>query len=132
MGYPHDVLTISVTHQWRMDNDPPFPHLAEFVAAWNKLGLKPELRFATVSQAVRAMEEAIGDKVPEHTGGFTDWWANGTASAPREVAASRLAKHLLAAAESPLWGRCQNRPGGVPMLCTGTSACSTNTPGVRA
>ncbi len=103
-GYAHDVLTISVTHQWRMDNDPPFPHLAEFIAAWNKLGLKPELRFATVSQAVRAMEQAIGDTVPEHTGEFTDWWANGTASAPREVAASRLAKRLLAAAESPLWG----------------------------
>lgn len=103
-GYPHDVLTISVTHQWRMDNDPPFPHLAGFIAAWNKLGLKPELRFVTVSQAVREMEQAIGDKAPEHEGEFTDWWANGTASAPREVAASRLAKRLLAAAESPLWG----------------------------
>ncbi len=103
-GYPHDVLTISVTSQWRMDNDPPFPHLAEFVAAWNKLGLQPELRFATASQAVREMEKAIGDKVPEHEGEFTDWWANGSASGPREVAASRLAKRLLAAAESPMWG----------------------------
>ncbi|MCR4415982.1 MAG: hypothetical protein NUV77_26500, partial [Thermoguttaceae bacterium] len=37
-------------------------------------------------------------------GEWTDWWANGTASAPREVAASRLAKRLLAAAESPAWG----------------------------
>lgn len=103
-GYPHDVLTISVTSQWRMDNDPPFPHLAEFVAAWTRLGLKPELRLVTVSQAVREMERAIGDRVPEYAGEFTDWWANGTASAPREVAASRLAKRLLAAVESPLWG----------------------------
>lgn len=103
-GYTHDVLTISVTSQWRMDNDPPFPHLAEFITAWNKLGLKPELRFATVSQAVREMEKAIGAKVPEREGEFTDWWANGTASGPREVAASRLAKRLLAAAESPMWG----------------------------
>lgn len=103
-GYPHDVLTISVTSQWRMDNDPPFPHLAEFVAAWNKLGLQPELRFVTASQAVREMEKAIGDKVTEYAGEFTDWWANGTASAPREVAASRFAKRLLAAAESPMWG----------------------------
>lgn len=103
-GYPHDVLTISVTSQWRMDNDPPFPHLAEFVAAWTRLGLQPELRLVTVSQAVREMEKAIGDRVPEYSGEFTDWWANGTASAPREVAASRLAKRLLAAAESPLWG----------------------------
>ncbi len=103
-GYPHDVLTISVTSQWRMDNDLPFPHLAEFVAAWTRLGLKPELRLVTVSQALREMERAIGDQVPEYEGEFTDWWANGTASAPREVAASRLAKRRLAAAESPLWG----------------------------
>ncbi len=103
-GYAHDVLTISVTSQWRMDNDPPFPHLAEFVAAWNKLGLRPELRFVTASQAVCEMEKAIGDKVPEYAGEFTDWWANGTASGPRVVAASRFAKRLLAAAESPLWG----------------------------
>lgn len=103
-GYPHDVLTISVTSQWRMDNDPPFPHLAEFVAAWTRLGLQPELRLVTVSEAVREMEKALGDKTPEYEGEFTDWWANGTASAPRELAASRLAKRLLAAAESPLWG----------------------------
>ncbi len=103
-GYAHEVLTISVTHQWRMDNDPPFPHLAEFVAAWTRLGLRPELRLVTVSEALRAMEQALGNRVPEYEGEFTDWWANGTASAPREVAASRLAKRLLAAAESPLWG----------------------------
>jgi hypothetical protein len=103
-GYAHDVLTISVTSQWRMDNDPPFPQLAEFIAAWNKLGLKPELRFVTVSQAVREMEQAVGPQAPEYEGEFTDWWANGTASGPREVAASRLAKRLLAAAESPMWG----------------------------
>ena len=48
-GYPHRVLTISVTSQWRMDNDPPFPPLAPFVAAWNLLGLRPELRFVTAS-----------------------------------------------------------------------------------
>lgn len=103
-GYPHRVLTISVTSQWRMDNDPPFPHLAAFVAAWNRLGLRPELRFVTASEAVRAMEAAVGERAPEYAGEFPDWWANGTGSAPREVAASRLAKRLLAAVESPVWG----------------------------
>ncbi len=37
-------------------------------------------------------------------GEWPDWWAFGTASAPREVAASRIAKRLLEAAQSPLWG----------------------------
>jgi len=103
-GYAHDVLTLSMTNHWRMDNDPPFLPLAEFVAAWNRLGLKPELVFTTASKAMAAMEQAVGDRIPEYEGEFTDWWANGTAGAPREVAASRHAKRLLAAADSPLWG----------------------------
>ena len=103
-GYKHDVLTISITNHWRMDNDLPFLALPEFVAAWNKLGLKPELVFTTATKAMQAMEKAVGDNVPEHEGDFTDWWANGAPSGPREVAASRVAKRLLAAAQSPLWG----------------------------
>jgi Glycosyl hydrolases family 38 N-terminal domain len=103
-GYKHDVLTISVTNHWRMDNDPPFLPLADFVAAWNRLGLKPELVFTTAPKAMAAMEKAIGGAVPEYEGEFSDWWANGAASGPREVAASRAAKRSLAAAQSPLWG----------------------------
>jgi hypothetical protein len=103
-GYGHEVLTISITSQWRFDNDPPFPPLAQFVAAWNQLGLKPGLRLTTVTDAMRRMEAVMGGVAPEYSGEWTDWWANGTASAPREVAASRLAKRFLAAAEVPLWG----------------------------
>ncbi len=103
-GYGHDVLTISITSQWRFDNDPPFPPLADFVAAWNKLGLKPRLRLTTVTDAMQRLEQAWGSTAPEYGGEWTDWWANGTASAPREVAASRTAKRLLAAAQSPFWG----------------------------
>jgi hypothetical protein len=103
-GYPYEVLTVFTTSQWRMDNDPPFPPLADFVAAWNRLGLRPELRLATLSRAMKAMEAEIGPGLPEYEGEFTDWWANGSASAPREVAASRKAKRLLDAAQSPLWG----------------------------
>ncbi len=103
-GYRHPILTISITSQWRFDNDPPFPPLADFVAAWNQLGLEPRLRLTTVTDAMRRMESVMGSSAPEHTGEWTDWWANGTASAPREVAASRAAKRFLAAAASPVWG----------------------------
>lgn len=103
-GYKHNVLTLSMTNHWRMDNDPPFLAIPEFIAAWNKLGLKPELVFTTATKAMQAMEKAIGGDVPEHEGEFTDWWANGVVSGPREVAATRVAKRLLAAAQSPLWG----------------------------
>ena len=103
-GYPAEVLTISITSQWRFDNDPPFPPMADFVATWNRLGLQPRLRMTTVSQALDDLERLLGPKAPVYEGEWTDWWANGTASAPREVAASRAAKRSLEAVQSPLWG----------------------------
>lgn len=103
-GYEYELLTIALTNQWRYDSDPPFPPIADFVATWNRLGLKPTLRFTTVSDAMQRMEAIMGEDAPEYTGEWTDWWANGTASAPREVAASREAKRYLDAAQSPLWG----------------------------
>lgn len=102
-GYTNAVLTTSITSLWRMDNDPPFPPLADFVAAWNRLGLKPYLHLTTASAAAAQMEELLGPTAPEYAGEWTDWWANGTASAPREVAASRVAKRALRAMQSRLW-----------------------------
>jgi hypothetical protein len=103
-GYHYPVLPISMTSMWRYDNDPPFPPISDFVGAWNKLGLQPRLRLTTATQAMRDLEKAAGDTAPEYQGEWTDWWANGTACAPREVAASRFAKRYLAAAQSPVWG----------------------------
>lgn len=103
-GYSYPRLILSYTNQWRYDNDPPFPPLAAFIDAWNRLGLQPTLRFATATQAVEDMEKAVAAEVPTYEGEWTDWWANGNASGPRELAASRLAKRRLAAALSPVWG----------------------------
>lgn len=103
-GYEHSRLIISFTNQWRYDNDPPFPPLAEFVTAWNKLELQPALRLTTATDAVRVMEQEVGAKVAVKEGEWTDWWANGDASGPRELAASRIGKRKLAAAMSPVWG----------------------------
>ena len=103
-GYHYPVLPISMTSMWRYDNDPPFPPISDFVDAWNKLGLQPRLRLTTATQAMRDLEKAAGGTAPEYQGEWTDWWANGTACAPREVAASRFAKRYLAAAQSPVWG----------------------------
>ena len=108
-GYTYPRVIASVTNEWRMDNDPPFPALADFVATWQRLGLKPELRMTTVGDALRHMQEEIGDQIPEREGEWTDWWANGCASGPREVAASRRAKRLLSAALSPVWGPVEDR-----------------------
>ena len=103
-GYNHDRLIMSYTNQWRWDNDVPFPPLAAFVEAWTALGLKPELRLTTATQAVLDMERAVSGSIPTLEGEWTDWWANGDASGPREVAASRFAKRNIAAALAPVWG----------------------------
>ena len=100
-GYRYPVLTISITSQWRFDNDPPFPPLADFVAAWYKRGLEPRLRITTATDAMRRMESVMGPSAPEYSGEWTDWWANGTASAPREVAASRAAKRFVVSVTMP-------------------------------
>ncbi len=103
-GYDYPSLPLSFTNQWRIDNDPPFPHIPAFVATWNRLGLKPELRLTTAAAALESLQKNVGDTIPVCEGEFTDWWANGSASGPREVAASRHAKRLLAAAASPVFG----------------------------
>ncbi|MHB9078688.1 MAG: glycoside hydrolase family 38 N-terminal domain-containing protein [Pirellulaceae bacterium] len=108
-GYKYPRVVAPVTNEWRMDNDPPFPAMAEFVATWQRLGLQPQLRMTTVGDALQKMQEEIGDQVPELTGEWPDWWANGGASGPREMAASRRAKRLAAAAMSPVWGPLQEQ-----------------------
>jgi hypothetical protein len=96
-GYRYSTLVLPFTNQWRMDNDPPFPPLADFVAAWNRLGLKPEIRLLTAADALEQFEAEAGASAPEYAGEFPDWWANGGASGPREVSASRFAKGYLRA-----------------------------------
>ena len=103
-GYHYGRLIIAFSNVWRADDDPPFPYLPDFVATWRRLGLKPELRLATVSDAVEKLENEAGSRVPSFRGEWPDWWADGPTSGPRELAADRAAKRNLDAIASPLWG----------------------------
>ena len=103
-GYHYPIFVLPFTNQWRIDNDPPYPSLVDFVAAWNRAGLKPSIRLATVSDALERMEKIAGPESPEYSGEFPDWWANGTMSAPQAVSASRIAKNNLAEAASSVFG----------------------------
>ena len=104
IGYGFEQLILTFTHPSHYDNGPPVPSLSPFVAAWNKLGLQPSLRLTTATNAVLEMEKLVGSTIPVREGEWTDWWANGDASGPREVAASRVAKRYMSAAMSPLFG----------------------------
>lgn len=103
-GYPHERLIMTFTHPASYDNGWPFPTLAPFIQAWNSLELQPRLRLTTATAAALEFEKLVGDAIPELVGEWTDWWANGNASGPREVAASRFAKRRLSAALSPTFG----------------------------
>ncbi len=103
-GYDCPVLLMQDTNRWRMDNDPPVPHIADFVATWNRLKLEPQLVFTTAGPALEELKKHVGGKIPELSGEWTEWWVNGIMSGPREVAASRLAKRKAAAAQSSVWG----------------------------
>ncbi len=103
-GYALDRLILTFTHPLHYDNGSPFPSLAPFVEAWNKLALQPALNLTTATEAVFAMEKAVGSRIPEMEGEWTDWWANGDASSPREVAASRVAKRYMTTAFSSVFG----------------------------
>lgn len=104
-GYPYDFISMSITNQYRCDNDAPFPALADFVAKWNELGLQPRLHFTTAAQSMEKMEKRIGDKIDTYKGEWPDWWAFGAAGDPRALSASRQADLYVRAAESPAWGK---------------------------
>ncbi len=103
-GYVGDRLIAIFANQWRGDNEPPFPAMVDFIAAWNRLKLQPELRLVTASEAMETQEKEVGDRIPEYEGVWPDWWSYGPTSAPRELAASRIAKRYLHEVNSPLFG----------------------------
>ena len=107
-GYKSEILPVSVTGQWRFDNDPPFYPIVDFVKRWNELGLQPELLLCTATKAMEMMKEEFGDSIPTYSGEWIDWWANGNASSPNEMAYNREAKRTLKIAKSELFGPMSN------------------------
>lgn len=103
-GYSYDFITVSITNQWRIDNDGPYIPLVNFVKKWNELGLKPRLNLKTADIAMKRIENQIGDKIEVQTGEWLDWWSFGVISNPRELSASRQANNFVEAAYSPVFG----------------------------
>lgn len=103
-GYNYDFIAVSITNQWRIDNDGPFPPLVDFVKKWNELNLTPKLRLTTASEAMVRIEKRLRENLSVFEGEWPDWWAFGGAASPRELATSRHAGNYVKAALSPFWG----------------------------
>ncbi len=85
--YPFDKVAISVTNMWRCDNDPPQRQLSEFIKAWNASGRTPRLIFSTPAKffsKLTATQPATGLDIVR--GDWSDWWADGLASMPAQIA----------------------------------------------
>ena len=104
-GYSYDFVAFSITNQWRIDKDGSMLHLLDFVKKWNELKLKPSLHLTTVSPAMDLIEKKLGNQIKTYEGEFTDWWTFGGLSAPREIAAARMANVYILATLSPVWGQ---------------------------
>lgn len=103
-GYALETFPVSVTSQWRVDNDPPFYPLVDFVRRWNEMGLQPRLVLCTAGQAMEMVKQELGEDLPVYTGEWIDWWANGNASLPVEMSVNRQAKRVLQTAHLPMFG----------------------------
>ena len=103
-GYSYDFITVSITNQWRIDNDGPFIPIVDFVNKWNELDLKPRLNLKTVDVAMQRIEKRIGKEIKTYEGEWLDWWSFGVLSNPRELAAARIANNFIEAASSTLFG----------------------------
>lgn len=102
-GYSYETLPITLSNQWRSDNDGPFIGIVAFVKKWNELGLKPALNLTTITRSMENMEKAVGGSAKTITGEFGDWWAFGLSAQPRETAVARNARFLLQAVKSPVF-----------------------------
>ena len=67
-GYDYPTLLLSITNEWRMDNDPPLPTMSEFVETWNRLKLAPTLRLSTAGDALARLESQVGSRADEREG----------------------------------------------------------------
>jgi len=101
IGYPHEFIALSSTCSPIMwDNAPPNPFLPPLIERWNREGLMPEIRYATLDEVRERAQRIDRDNLPKLRGDWTDYWSFGVASAPIPTARSRQAKAILEAATS--------------------------------
>jgi Glycosyl hydrolases family 38 N-terminal domain/Glycosyl hydrolases family 38 C-terminal domain len=97
--YPHDVLHLRV-QGGNADNAGPSIVPPSVVREWNATYAWPKLRMSTNSAFFEDAEARIGDAIGEHSGDWTDWWADGLGSGARPLGYARRAQHAVRHAET--------------------------------
>ncbi len=90
--YPYSVVQMSFSNHWTIDNDLPCRQMSEFIKTWNELELQPRLVFSTPSIFFEKLERELSSDLHAIHGEWCDWWADGIAASPSEVAVLQAAK----------------------------------------
>jgi hypothetical protein len=97
--YPHDLLHLRV-QGGPADNAGPSIVPATVARRWNETWAWPKLRSATNTDFFTEAEHRFGTELGEHTGDWTDWWADGLGSGARPLGYNRRAQNAVRQAES--------------------------------
>jgi glycosyl hydrolase family 38 len=97
--YPHDLLHLRV-QGGNADNAGPSLVPPAVIREWNARYAWPKLRMATNTDFFQAAESSVGERLDEHSGDWTDWWADGLGSGARPLGYARRAQHAVRHAET--------------------------------
>ena len=103
--YIYDIFPMT----WCMaDNTPIDADLPDAVKSWNEEYAFPHLKICTGTEMMEAFASRYGDRIPELSGDFTEYWTDGLGSSAVHTGKSREVKERLVQAEI-LWSML--RPG---------------------
>jgi hypothetical protein len=97
--YRHDILHLRI-QGGPADNAGPSLVPASVARQWNETWAWPKLRSAVNTDFFTAAERDLGETLAEHTGDWTDWWADGLGSGARPLGYARRAQNAVRQAEA--------------------------------
>lgn len=100
-GYEMDHISVQYGGVF-LDNAPPGIKSNELIQAWNKKYVWPRMRSSLGSEMPKWVEQNHANDLQTFRAAWPDWWSDGIASAPREVAAVRKTQNQLASTEAML------------------------------
>lgn len=94
-GYEYDFITASVSGNMT-DNSPASLKVLEFIDRYNSEHKDTELKLATLDEFFAAVAKL--KNIPEYSGDWTDWWADGVGSTPADTMQFRAAQRAYSVA----------------------------------
>jgi hypothetical protein len=99
--YPFNEIIIQYSG-YHTDNSPPSTFACDNIKDWNAKYETPKLRNATVGEYMKYMESKYTDSIKTYQAAWPDWWTDGAASAPQELAAVRKTQSDIVANKAAL------------------------------